>query len=81
MKLTRQQDEILQKIYEEPLLVKLGFSSKFPRDVMYMPTHALGLGFLKPSTIVAQLQLKLLVGYARTRSPTHENISVLHEML
>ena len=55
----------LQRIYEEPILVKLGLSKKYLRAVLYTRKSALGISFMKPSTIIAILKLKQYVGNKR----------------
>lgn len=49
--------------------------------MMYVSTTALGLGLLKPSTIISQLRIKALVGHTRLLSETHRMVSILHETL
>ena len=60
--LTTSQINELKKIYEEPILIKLGLTKKFPREVMYMSKDSLGLGLLTPETILAIQRLKLYFG-------------------
>ena len=45
------------------ILRKLGLSEWFPRDVLYLRKTALGVGIIKPSTIIDILALKLYVGH------------------
>jgi len=52
----------LQRIYEEPILVKLGLSKKYPQAVLYTRKSILGIGLMKPSIIIAILKLKQYVG-------------------
>lgn len=59
----------------------MGLSIKFPRTVLYVSTMAMGLGLLKPSTIIEQLQLKELIGHTRFNTDTHQLVSILHEKL
>ena len=79
--LSEAQEASLCRIYEAPILQKLGYSVKFPRDLMYAPVKAMGLGFLRPTTIITQLKAKLLVGNARIQSPTYDFFLVLHEII
>ena len=48
----------LKQIYEELMLIKLGFSKKFPRIALYTRKSALGVGIIKPETTIAILKLK-----------------------
>ena len=48
---------------EKVILRKLGLSEWFPRDVLYSRKTALGVGIMKPSTIIDILVLKLYVGH------------------
>ena len=81
IRLTDAQAKQLRRIYEGPLLKKLGYSEKFPRPLMYVDIRHMGLGFLTPRTIVDQLQLKLLVGHNRLKTQTNELLLDLHETL
>ena len=47
------------KISELVLLKKLELSEKFPREILYARKSALGVGLLKPSTIITILTLKI----------------------
>jgi len=53
------------KISEAILLKKLGLSKKFPRRILYAKKSELGVGILKPSTIISILALKLYIGHKR----------------
>ena len=52
-------------ISEPVLLKKLGLSEKFPREILYARKSALGVGLLKPSTIITILTLKLYLEHMR----------------
>ena len=65
VKLSLEQEEILIKISELVLLKKLGLSENFPREILYARKSALGVGLLKPSTIITILTLKLYLGHMR----------------
>ena len=56
------QEKELKRLYEEPLLIKMGFSRKFPRKVLYMRKTALGIRIISPWIIIDTLKLKLFVG-------------------
>ena len=43
----------------------MGLSEKFLRYVMYIDKAALGLGLMRPNTILVIQSLKLCVGYMR----------------
>ena len=63
--LNDKQEEILMKIMECTLLKKLGLSERFPRKILYSLKSQLGVGIMKPSTIIAMLALKLYAGHKR----------------
>jgi len=74
------QETELKRLYEEPLLVKLGLSRKFPRVVLYSRKSALGVGIMMPNTILAILKAKLYIGNIRIKKETYNDIK-LHEEL
>ena len=49
------------KIYESVILKKIGFRENFPRSCLYLRRTALGIGLMKPRTIMAILALKLYI--------------------
>ena len=63
--ITRKQENELLQICERPIIKKLGLSEKFPRELLYSRKLALGIGLLKPSTIIAILATKLYIGHMR----------------
>ena len=63
LKLTPTQEAILIWIYELTLLQKLGLSIKFSRSVLYIRKSVVGIGIIKPSTIIDILALKLYIGH------------------
>ena len=79
--LSEKQEIALQQIYKEPLLVKLGLSRKFPRDVLYSRKSALGIGIMKPSTIIDTLKAKLYLGNVRRAGVAHSAIRLQEEYL
>jgi len=79
--LSEKQEIALQQIYEEPLLVKLGLSRKFPRDVLYSRKSALGIGIMKPSTIIDTLKAKLYLGNVQRAGVAQSAIRLQEEYL
>ena len=67
MCLNDEQEKELKRIYEEPMLMKLGLSKKFPRAALCSRKSTLGIGLMEPSTIVDVLKLKLFIGSMRKR--------------
>jgi len=65
--LTPKQEQLLIKISETTLLRKVGLSKKFPRKILYARKLQLGVGILKPSTILTILSLKLYLGHCRNQ--------------
>ena len=61
-KLNEREDIELRKVYEAPLLSKLGFNVNFPRDIMYVSKEMLGLGMFLPTAMIAIQGLKLCLG-------------------
>ena len=68
-------------MYEEPILRKLGFSSNFPRNVMYVSKEMLGLGLFLPTTMVAIQGLRMYFGNKRIKSKAARTIKVLEEQM
>ena len=68
------QEKILMKISEGTLLRKLGLSEKFPRKVLCARKTQLGVGILKPNTILTILSLKLHLGHRRHQDATSKQI-------
>ena len=63
LKLINPQQKQLIKIYEPIILKKLYLSQKFLRSMLYMRKSALGIGIMKPSTIIDTLTKKLYIRY------------------
>ena len=68
------QEEILMKLSEPVILKKIQLSVKFPREVLYARKSALGIGLMKPSTILAVLAAQLYFGYQRMKDDTSKMI-------
>ena len=66
VKLLPQQEDILMKISESVLLIKLDLSEKFLRKILHTRKIALGIGIMKLSIIIAILAIKLYLGYKRS---------------
>ena len=62
--ITPKQEEILMKMHEPVMLRKMGFSVNFPRKIVHAQKSALGIGLMKPSTIMAILALKFSIEIA-----------------
>ena len=70
------QEKELRRIYEEPILIKLGLGRKFPRTALYSRKSVLGVGLMTPSTIIACLKLKLYVGNKRKLGNAEDSIAI-----
>ena len=81
VELSDKQEEELKRLYEEPLLVKLGLSRKFPRVVLYSRKSALGVGIMALNTILAMLKAKLYLGNIRRKGETHKAIELQEELM
>jgi len=79
IRITRKQENELLKICERPILRKLGLSEKFPRELLYSRKSALGIGLLKPSTIIAILAAKLYIGHMRKNDRIANMIKINEE--
>ena len=79
MKLLPKQEEILSKISEPVLLKKLNLSVKFPREILYARKLALGVGLMRPSTIVAMLKLQLYFGHMRMSDYASKMITTIED--
>ena len=65
IKLSKAQEKELRSLNEEPMLMKLGLSIKFLRNVMHSRKSALGIVLLLPSIVIASKKLKLCIGSRR----------------
>ena len=63
--ISQEEEEELIQIYEEPIAQKFHLGKQFPCNVLYIHKHEFGLGLMRPSTILASLQLKLYFGHTR----------------
>ena len=61
-KMNQREEEELRRIYKAPMLIKLGFSINFPREIMCMSKEMLGLGLFKPSAMIAIQALRMCFG-------------------
>ena len=55
----------MERICEKPILRKLHLSEKFPRRMMCVDKKSLGLGLMRPKTIMSMLKLKQCFGNMR----------------
>ena len=81
IKLYKREENELRKLYEAPLLNKLGFNINFPRDVMYIFKEMLGLGFFLPLTMIAIHNLILFIGNKRLKTNVSRMINILEEQM
>ena len=79
IELNLREEEELKRIYEELILIKLGLGRKFPRIVLYKRTSALGIGLMKPSTIIAILKLKSYIGNKQKQGNATKSINIQEE--
>ena len=80
VKLTSKEDQELRRIYEAPMLTKLGFSRTFPWHTLYSRRSALGIGLMKPNTIIEMMKLKLYLGNKRKVGNANEAIIAQEDM-
>ena len=81
VELNKKQERELQRIYEEPLLIKLGLSRKFPRDILYSRKSTLGIRIMKPFIIIDTLKAKLYLGNIRKEGVANNAIRLQEEYL
>ena len=79
IELNLKEEKELKRIYKEPMLIKLGFSKKFPRIVLYTRKSALGVELMQLSTIIAILKLKSYIGNKRKQRNTTKSINIQEE--
>ena len=81
LELSSKQEDELKKIYEEPLLIKLGLSRKFPRAVLCSRKSTLGDGIMTPKTTIDVLKAKTYLGNIRKRGETNKAIANQQELM
>ena len=81
LELMKKQEEKLKRMHKEPLLVKLDLSRKFLRDVLCSRKSALGVGTMKPSTIMNVLKGKLCLGVVRRDRVMNQAVTLQEEYL
>ena len=60
--LAKKQKKELERLYEESILRKIGFSTKFPRNMLYSRKLVLGIGLIEPHAIIDTMKLQLYIG-------------------
>ena len=58
MQINDHQEKLLIKAYKAMILKKLGFSEKFPRNILYARKSTLSIGLIKHSIAISTLVLK-----------------------
>jgi len=79
--LTPNQELELMRIYEPTILRKLNLSSKLPRRILYTRKLSLGIGIMKPSTIIDTLKAKLYLENVRKEGVAQSAIRLQEEYL
>lgn len=64
------------KTYEPVILKKRGPSKKFPRKALHARKSVLGVGLMKPSTMIEIIALILCIGHKRLGTKIGKKISV-----
>jgi len=64
----------LIKIYEGSIVENFGLGEKFLCKVLYFYKNFLGMGLMRPNTILTILSMKLYFGYTRLQSNTNNLI-------
>ena len=67
------------KISEPTLLKKLRLSEKFPRVLLCSRKYALGVGLMKPSTLIVVLVLQSHFGHKRKDDMTAKMMQAIEE--
>jgi hypothetical protein len=68
------------KIHKSILLSKLGHSKKFPRRILYVRKLALGIGIMRPNTIIDILALKLYFRHKCVETRISNLIQLIEDM-
>ena len=79
--LRTKEDQELRKIYEAPILLKLGFSKNFPRTILCTRRSALRIGLMMPQTIIEILKLKLCIGNKRKKWNAYEAVKAQEDII
>ena len=68
VKLNKEQEYVLMKIYETLLLKKLQLEQNFPRKMLFTRQSTLGIGLVKPQTIIAIAAIKQYIDCTRVQN-------------
>jgi len=67
IELNAKEENKLKQIYEESILIKIGFSKKFSRSNLYMRKSTLGLELMETRMIIDMLKLNLYIRNKKSR--------------
>jgi len=81
IKITNNQDKELRKLHETTLAKKLRLGSNFLRAAMHSRKSAVGIGLMKPKTVIAILACKLCVGNVRAKTKIGKIVRMQEESL
>ena len=65
--------------YEEPILIKLGLSRKFPQTGLHSRKSSLNVRLMFPSAIITILKLKLYIRNKRKLVNAEDSITIQEE--
>ena len=68
-------------MHEEPLIMKLGLSRKFPRHFLRSRKSVLGVGIMMPKAMIAILKAKKYLRNIRRRGETNNSMLAQHELM
>ena len=72
---------ILQKMYESTIAKKMNLRVIFPRVILYSRQNTLGLGLIRPKTIMVMLAYKLYIGNLREKTRNGKLIRYYEEII
>jgi hypothetical protein len=77
VEINERQEKYLQSLYETIILNKLMLSEKFPRRILYVRRNTIGIGFIRPKTVINALATKLYIGHQQANTSTSNMIQAI----
>jgi len=79
--LNEKQLRILEKMYEVPILKKLGLGKKFPRHLLYVRKSALSIGLIRSKTVLAMTALQQYIRSYRLNNNIAKMINITEQIM
>ena len=77
VEINERQEKYLQSLYETIILNKLMLSKKFPRRILHVRRNTIGIGFIRPKTVINALATKLYIGHQQANTSTSNMIQAI----